>query len=104
MFALACSWHHFDQLGELYCTGASTANAFVHAAVSVFKVILVLSAILFSSGRELEYVMNGFRDIAQLPMCAGNEDDKFVHTKKPALWGDTYWYFRNFCHSHASSV
>ena len=22
VFALACSWHHFDQLGELYCTGA----------------------------------------------------------------------------------
>ena len=64
MFVLACSWHLFDQLGELYCTGASTANAIVHTAVCVFKDILVPSAILFSSGRELEYVMNGFRDIA----------------------------------------
>ena len=96
MFALACSWHHFDKLGELYCTGASTANAIVHAPVSVFKDILVPSAILFSSGRELEDVMNGFRDIAQLPMSVGAEDDTFVHIRKPALWGDTYWCFGNF--------
>ena len=34
-------------LAKLYCTGASTANAIVHAAVSVFKDILVPSAISF---------------------------------------------------------
>ena len=96
MLAPACSWHNFDQLGELYCTGASTANAIVHAAVSVLKDILVPSAIIFSSGSELEDVMNGFRDIAQLPMCAGAEDDTFLHIKKPDLWGDTNWRFRNF--------
>ena len=44
MFALAYSWHHFDQLGELYCTGVSTANAIMHAAVSVFKDNFVPSA------------------------------------------------------------
>ena len=27
-----------------------------------------------------------------------------LHIKKPAPWGDKYWCFRNFCHSHASSV
>ena len=37
--------------------------------------------------------MNGFRDIAQLRMCVGAEDATFVHIKKPALWGDTYWCF-----------
>ena len=61
-----------------------------------FKDSLVPSAILFSSGRELEDVMNGFRDIAQLPMCARADDDTFVHIRKPALWGDTYWCFGNF--------
>ena len=65
----------------------------MHAAVSVYKDILVLSAIIISSGRELEYVINGFLDIAQLPMCAGAEDDTFVHIKKPAPWRDTYWCF-----------
>ena len=88
-------------LAKLYCTGASTANAIVHAAVSVFKVILVHSAILFSSGREQQDVMNDFRDIAQQPMCTGAEDDTFVHIKKPALWGDTYCCFN---HSNPSSV
>ena len=90
----------FDQLGELYCTGASTAHAIVHAAVSVFKDILVPSAIKVPSGRELEDVMNGFRDIAQLRMCAGAVDGTFVHIKKPALWGDTYWCFKNFIAIH----
>ena len=46
----------------------------MHAAVSVFKDILVPSAIQFPSGRELEDVMNGFQDIAQLRMCAGAVD------------------------------
>ena len=88
-------------LAKLYCTGASTANAIVHAAASVFKVILVPSGILFSSGREQEDVMNGFRDIAPPPMCTGAEDDTFVHIKKPALLGDRYWCFS---HSDPSSM
>ena len=86
-------------LAKLYCTGVSTAN--VHAAASVFKVILVPSGILFSSGREQEDVMNGFRDTTPPQMCTGGEDDTFVHIKKPALWGDTYWCFS---HSDPCSV
>ena len=77
----------FDQLGELYCTDASTAHAIVHAAVSVGKDILVPSAIKFPCGRELEDVMNGFRDIAQLPMCAGAVGGTFLHIKEASSVG-----------------
>ena len=75
----------FDQLGELYCTGASTAHAIVRAAVSVFKDILVPSAIKFPFGRELEDVMNGFREL---------------HSYRCAL---VLWMVR-FAHQEASSV
>eukprot|EP00117_Sycon_ciliatum_P014843 scpid34720/ scgid14937/ Putative nuclease HARBI1; Harbinger transposase-derived nuclease len=94
----------FDQLGELYCIGASTAHDIVHAAVSVFKNILVPAAIKFPSGRELEDVIAGFSDLAQLPMCAGAIDGTFVHIKKPALWGDNYWCYKNFIAIHMLAV
>ena len=94
----------FDQLGELYCTGASTAHAVVHVAVSVFKDIMEPSAIKFPSRCELEYLMNGFRDIAQLRVCAGAVDGTFVHIKKQAPWGDTYCCFTNVIAIHMLAI
>ena len=76
----------------------------MHAAGSVFKDILVPSAIKFPSGRELEDVMNGFQGIAQLQMCAGAVDGTFVHIKKQALLGDLLVFKKLYCHSHVSSV
>eukprot|EP00117_Sycon_ciliatum_P039940 scpid76492/ scgid29430/ Putative nuclease HARBI1; Harbinger transposase-derived nuclease len=40
--------------------------------------------------------MTGFEDLANLRLCAGAIDGTFVHIKKPALWGDTYWCYKNF--------
>ena len=73
----------FDQLGEQYCTGASTAHSIAHGAIAVLKASLVPTAIKFPSGTELDNVMAGFRDLAQLPMCAGAIDGTFVHIKNP---------------------
>ena len=94
----------FDQLGEQYCTGASTAHSIVHGAIAVLKASLVPTAIKFPSGTELDNVMAGFRDLAQLPMCAGAIDGTFVHIKKPALWGDNYWCYKNFIAIHMLAV
>ena len=65
---------------------------------------LVPTAIKFPSGTELDNVMAGFRDLAQLPMCAGAIDGTFVHIKKPALWGDNYWCYKNFIAIHMLTV
>ena len=94
----------FDQLGEQYCTGASTAHSIVHGAIAVLKASLVPTAIKFPSGTELDNVMAGFRDLAQLPMCGGAIDGTFVHIKKPALWGDNYWCYKNFIAIHMLAV
>ena len=94
----------FDRLGEQYCTGTSTAHSIVHGAIAVLKGTLVPSAFKFPSGRELDEVMSGFRDLAQLQMCAGAVDGTFVHMKKPALWGDNYWCYENFIAIHMLAV
>ena len=94
--AMALHWmahgKTFDQLGEIYHVGASTAHAIVHQVVKVLKENIVKSAIKFPGGRELDTVIDGFEQVAGLPMCAGAIDGTFVHMLKPSIWGDTYWW------------
>ena len=86
----------FEQLGEKYCLGASTCHEIVHSTVSAMKNGMVKKFIKFPSAAKLQSVMAGFEAIAGLRMCAGAVDGTFVHMQKPAVWGDTYWCYRNF--------
>lgn len=86
----------FDDLGELYCVGASTAHAIVHETVAVLKNVLLRQCIRFPSGQELRNVLAGFQALADLPQCAGAIDGTFIHMLKPSLWGDTYWCYKNY--------
>ena len=87
----------FEQLGEIYHVGASTAHSIVHEVVQVLKDVTVRSLIKFpAGGLELDSVMDGFEREGGLPMCAGAIDGSFVHMLKPSVWGDTYWCYKNY--------
>ena len=86
----------FAQIAALYAIGKSTVVAVVHQGIDVLRVKLVPEAICFPTGSELEQVLVDFEALCGLPCCGGALDGTFMPIKKPAEYGDTYFYYKHF--------
>lgn len=85
----------FAQLGLLFSVGRSTAAAVVHSTIKVFCEHMVDDSIMFPDGAELDQVIHDFEALACLPQCAGAVDGTFIRIKKPDVYGDSYWCYKN---------
>ena len=85
----------FQAIATTFRIGTATAFKIVHQCIDIMKVSIVPAAIKFPHGPELQRVIASFRGKHRLPLCAGALDGTFIIMKKPALWGDTYWCYKN---------
>ena len=79
----------FSELAALYGIGKSTVVTLVHQGIAILRERLVLDAIKFPTGPELEQVIVDFESLCGLPCCGGALDGTFMPFKKPSEFGDT---------------
>lgn len=84
------------QLANIYQIGATTVHEIVHQGVSVLLQKLVPLAITFPRGEYLRRDMEEFQVASGLRCCAGALDGTFMRIKKPQLWGDHYWCYKQY--------
>ena len=86
----------FSQLAVTYSVGKSTAVTVVHDTIRILMEHLVLDSIRFPTGQELEQVLVDFESLSGLPQCGGAVDGTFMHIRKPVLFGDSFWCYKQF--------
>jgi hypothetical protein len=100
-FAITMNWlaksPMFSELGQHWGLGQTTVTEIVHECVTAMDRVLSPRSIVFpATTAALLSTIQGFKDLYNLPQCAGAIDGSFISMlRPPGEFGFRYWSYKH---------